>query len=226
MRVHPLVYNTSTSQRAREVYSGLCEIVNTLLAWHILAPDAKKTNADFVRALIILLFYKPVQHAAMAARGVTDSGRASHMSKVNALSSVMLQSIVHKMADHIGINHAPKVFVTAVSNASATNPVSTKVLSDLRLHYWLCMADIHGSLHSGRMTATDPSDAVKSARIFAGLRSQPCDPRRAATVELYALARAPNGVNAVAHRLDELDRINDDLERWSTYWAPILSSEQ
>lgn len=83
-------YNTSTSDRAREVYRGLTEIVNTLLAWQILAPDPAQTTTDLVRGMVLLLYYKPVQHNALQARGITEPGRVVHLSKVNALSSMML----------------------------------------------------------------------------------------------------------------------------------------
>lgn len=83
-------YNTSTSDRAKEVYRGLTDILNTLLAWQILAPDPLHVNADLVRGLILLMYYKPVQHSAMQMRRVTELGRVVHLSKVNALSSMML----------------------------------------------------------------------------------------------------------------------------------------
>jgi hypothetical protein len=83
-------YNTSTSDRAKEVYRGLTEIVNTLLSWQILAPDPAQTTTDLVRGMVLLLYYKPVQHNAMQARGITEPGRVVHLSKVNALSSMML----------------------------------------------------------------------------------------------------------------------------------------
>lgn len=217
-------YNTSTSERARVVYRQLCDIVNTLLAWQMLAPEARQMT-DFVRGIIILLFYKPVQHSAMAARGITEVGRATHLSKVNALSSQMLQGIVHRAAEIVGLARSPETFLQALESATPSAPVPTKILSDLRLHYWLLIADIHGSLHSGRQTQTDPTNAIRTARLFASLKSQPCDPRRAAMLELYAIAKAPPGINAVTYRLNELDHINQELEQWDTHWAPILAGE-
>lgn len=66
--------------------------MNQLLAWSILAPIENQITVDYVRGLSLMLYYKPVQHAALNARGVQDEGRIVQASKVNAYSSLMLHS--------------------------------------------------------------------------------------------------------------------------------------
>lgn len=148
-------------------------------------------------------------------------GRIVHASKVSSYSSLMLQGFIHRTADIVGLPRAPAEFLAASSNTPST--VTSKSLSDLRVHYWLCCADMLGSLQSGRHLATDPSLALQTTRSFAALKAQPCDPRRAATLEVYAIARTPPGADPALKRLSELGRINDELDEWETYWKPILS---
>jgi hypothetical protein len=133
------------------------------------------------------------------------------------------QGLIHRTAEFVGLPRAPLTFLSAV--ASTSTPVPVQVLSDLRVNYWLSVADIHGSLQSGRPAATDPTDALQTTRLFASLKAQPCDPRRAATLELYAVVRTPAGENPSKIRLLELARINDELDRWEVYWRPILTGE-
>lgn len=51
-------FNTSSSDRAKEVYRGLTGIVNELLAQQVLCPDPAYFNSDYIRALNLLLTYK------------------------------------------------------------------------------------------------------------------------------------------------------------------------
>lgn len=133
--------------------------------------------------------------------------------------------LIHRTAELVGLPRAPSAFLAAI--ASSTAPPSLQILSDLRVHYWLCVADIHGSPQSGRASASDPTAALQTTRLFAALKNQPCDPRRAATLELYAIVRTPKGArNATKLRLDDLGRINDELDDWEEYWKPILTEAQ
>lgn len=212
----------SKPERSDEIYRELLDIVNLLFAWQFFAPEGRYTNSDLVRAIAILMLYKPVQYTALLERGMTDRSKITHLSKVNVLSSMMLQGMVHRTADLVGVSNAPSVFLRAVEKASPNEPIPAKVLADLRLHFFLIFTDIHGSLHSGRSTASDSTNALRTTRLFANIRAQVTDPRRAAIVELYAIARAPQGVNAVEYRLRDLDRINQRLEAWSAEWAPMM----
>lgn len=76
-------YNTSTSPRAAEVYTGLTAIINELIAAIIFAPDPSVFNSDLVRGLLLLLYYKPVQTTFLHHRGLRTRSRIAHASKVS-----------------------------------------------------------------------------------------------------------------------------------------------
>lgn len=45
-------------------------------------------------------------------------------------------------------------------------------------------------------------------------------------LELYAIVRTPKGAkNATKIRLDNLVKINEELDAWEEYWTPILAGE-
>ncbi|KDE09579.1 hypothetical protein MVLG_00474 [Microbotryum lychnidis-dioicae p1A1 Lamole] len=221
-------YNQATSERAREVYRGLTELVNLILAHQILAADPNLIGTDFIRGLLLIIYYKPVQHIAYAAQGITDVGRATHSSKVNHWSSIMIHGIIHRTAEAIGLPRAPQAFLAALdaSTVPGAPPIDNEVLCRLRTHYALCIADVHGSLQSGRVAATDPTAALETTRAFASLLSSPMDARMAAQLELYAIVRTPRGQHPFKLRLTQLGRINDELDSWESYWRPILTPLQ
>ncbi|SCV71438.1 BQ2448_3026 [Microbotryum intermedium] len=218
-------YNQATSERAREVYRGLTELVNLILAHQILAADPNLIGPDFIRGLLLIIYYKP---ATYAARGITDVGRATHSSKVNHWSSIMIHGIIHRTAEAIGLPRAPHAFLAALdaSRLPGAPPIDNEVLCRLRTHYALCIADVHGSLQSGRVAATDPTAALETTRAFASLLSSPMDARMAAQLELYAIVRTPRGQHPFKLRLAQLGRINDELDSWESYWRPILTPLQ
>jgi hypothetical protein len=140
------------------------------------------------------------------------------------LISLIPTGLIHRTAELVGLPRAPDNFLAAVTSPT---PPTTQIISDLRVHYWLCIADIHGSLQSGRASATDPTPALQTTRLFASLKQQFCDPRRAAMLELYAIVRTPKGAkNATKIRLDNLVKINEELDAWEEYWTPILAESQ
>lgn len=131
---------------------------------------------------------------------------------------------MHRTAELVGLTRAPDNFLAAVASSSGTP--SVEVLSDLRVHYWLCISDIQGSLQSGRASAADSTAALQTTRLFATIKAQPSDPRRAATLELFAIVRTPKGArNASKIRLDNLSKINEELASWERHWRPILAGE-
>ena len=132
---------------------------------------------------------------------------------------------MHRTAELVGLTRAPDNFLAAI--ASTAGPPSLQILSDLRVHYWLCISDIQGSLQSGRASAADPTAALQTTRLFATIKAQPSDPRRAATLDLFAIVRTPKGArNASKIRLDNLSKINDDLAAWERHWRPILTGKR
>lgn len=45
-------------------------------------------------------------------------------------------------------------------------------------------------------------------------------------LELYAIVRTPKGAkNATKIRMDNLIKINEELDAWEEYWTPILAGE-
>ncbi|KAK4050786.1 hypothetical protein OIV83_003207 [Microbotryomycetes sp. JL201] len=215
-------YNTSNQPRAQEVYRGLTEIVNLRLSWQILAAELSKINPDFIRGMLVLIYYKPVQHVAFWSRGVESISRMVHLSKVNALSSFMIHSFIHRCADLIGMHRAPDRFLSAAGDPS----ILQNALADLRVYFWLHVADLHGSLQSGRPVSNDVSYALKATRPFAELRNKACDVRSAAALEIYAVATTPKNVDPSKVRLDNLAKINENIDAWHRYWEPRLADAQ
>lgn len=224
-------YNTSTSDRAREVYAGLTRLVHELLVSHILAPDPSMFTRDMIRALLLLLYYKPVETAAYTNRGVKSMGRIVHASKVNALSSLMIHSLVQRAASFIAIQESPRLLTPVLDHPDLASPADRKrALAEFRLWCTLVAADALGSLQSGRSTWTDPTAALKITRRFAALAADPTDVRRAAILELYSIVTVPTSAPAATHpvryRLEHIVRINAQLDSWKAYWTPILAEAQ
>ncbi|GAA5969569.1 hypothetical protein JCM11641_008164 [Rhodosporidiobolus odoratus] len=222
-------YNTSTTTRAREVYAGLNAIVHELLVQHVLAPDPSLLSRDFVRALLLLLYYKPVQQV-YAERGLKSTSRIVHASKVNALSSLMIHALIRQATSFLGIHQAPLALTSCLDARPPAGAARERTLSDFRTWCTIIAADALGSLQSGRMSWTDPSAALKVARRFASLASDPTDVRRAAVLELYSTVTVPPSVaastNPVRYRLDQLVQINAKLDEATRYWMPILAEAQ
>ncbi|GJN92615.1 hypothetical protein Rhopal_005650-T1 [Rhodotorula paludigena] len=224
-------YNTSTSSRAREVYAGLNAIVHELLVGYVLAPEASMFTRDFVRALLLMLYYKPVQTSAYAHRGIKSSSRIVHASKVNALSSLMIHSLIQRAASFIGVHQSPALLVRVLDNPDLAPPEERKrALAEFRLWCTVIAADALGSLQSGRLTWTDPAAALRVNRRFAALAADPTDVRRAAVLELYSIVTlptsAPPSTHPVRYRLDHLKQINAELDAWRAYWTPVLTEAQ
>ncbi|KAK4047870.1 hypothetical protein OIO90_006031 [Microbotryomycetes sp. JL221] len=207
-------YNTSPTKRAQEVYRGLTEI--------ILAAEMSKINVDFIRGMLVLIYYKPVQHVAFWSRGVESISRMVHLSKVNALSSIMIHSFVHRCADLIGMHRAPDRFLSAAGDPSMLQPA----LEEIRVLIWLNVADIHGSLQSGRFQNNDPGFAMKATKLIAEMKMKACDVRSAGALEVYAIATAPKNIDPSKYRLDNLNKINEQIDAWHRYWQPRLADAQ
>lgn len=88
-------YNTSTSPRAAEVYTGLTAIMNELVASIIFAPDPSVFRSDLVRGLLLLLYFKPVQNTFYHDRGLKTNSRIAHASKVCSSLTVKGSLIAH-----------------------------------------------------------------------------------------------------------------------------------
>ncbi|KAM0750763.1 hypothetical protein T439DRAFT_380627 [Meredithblackwellia eburnea MCA 4105] len=209
-------------------YTKLTLIVNELFSQQILCPDSRDINTDLICALNLLLLYKPVQEEVFRARGITNPARAEHASKINVMSSKFLHSLISDVSRACGLPSAPaRFFSTTSAKSTASEQERRKALADLRLWYWLCMSDVHGSLQSGRPTAIDPTNALRTTRSFASLRHLPTDIRSAAMVDLYAILRSLpsiSGDQGTARML--LKKINSELSAWDKHWIPLLIEAQ
>ncbi|GAA5961439.1 hypothetical protein JCM3765_003580 [Sporobolomyces pararoseus] len=227
-------YNTSTSPRAAEVYTGLTAIINELVAAIIFAPDPSVFNSDLVRGLLLLLYYKPVQTTFLHHRGLKTRSRVAHASKVNALSSLMIHSLLQRTASFLNLQQSPVLLYMYFDNpeaaAKAGAPPYEVVLDDYRLWCSLIAADNLGSLQSGRASWADPTSALRVGRKFATLGGHPTDVRRTAILELYSIITVPPSAAAatrpVRYRLERLPQINAELERWRAHWKPLLDEAQ
>ncbi|GAA6061097.1 hypothetical protein JCM10212_006298 [Sporobolomyces blumeae] len=227
-------YNTSTSLRAAEVYTGLTSIVNELVASHIFAPDPSVFNCDLVRGLLLLLYYKPVQTTFLSNRGLKTNSRIAYASKVNALSSLMIHSLIQRTASFLNLQQSPAMLQMYFENpnaaAKAKLPPYEEVLDDYRLWCSLIAADNLGSLQSGRASWADPTSALRVGRKFANLNGDPTDVRRTAILELYSIITVPPSAAAatrpVRYRLEHLSRINAELDQWRAHWSPLLIEAQ
>ncbi|KAK4705277.1 hypothetical protein P7C70_g928, partial [Phenoliferia sp. Uapishka_3] len=136
-----------------ELAFNLCACL--LLADAILCPNAVELNSEFVVALILLIHYKPVQHATYYARGIYDSGKIVHASKVNPFSSMMIHGLMHRTASFLGLPNSPNAYLNALA---APGPIPNDVTTSLRVWYWLCLSD---SYAIGRT----PIDASHTSKI-------------------------------------------------------------
>ncbi|GAA5926170.1 uncharacterized protein JCM15063_000204 [Sporobolomyces koalae] len=227
-------YNTSTSPRAVDVYTGLTTIIHELVAGTIFAPDPSLFNSDLVRGLLLLLYYKPVQTTLFQQRGLKTNSRIAHVSKINALSSLMIHCLLQRTASFLNLQQSPAMLSMHFDNpegaAKAGIPPYEQVLADYRLWVLLIAVDNLGSLQSGRAGWADPSSALRVGRKFAGLQGHPTDVRRIAILELYSIIAVPPSAAAatrpVRYRLERLPTINKELEQWRAHWKPLLDEAQ
>ena len=58
-----------------QLYRAVSTILDSILAPQILCPQPDQLSFDFVRAVQLLILYKPVQYSALNARGVSEPDR-------------------------------------------------------------------------------------------------------------------------------------------------------
>ncbi|KAK4702717.1 hypothetical protein P7C70_g3504, partial [Phenoliferia sp. Uapishka_3] len=218
-------YLMGSSERGQQVYYALTGLVNELLAPLILSAQPHQVNTDFVRALCLLLLWKPVQHASLFASGITDPDAQEAAAKVNAFSSSILGGLMIRTAFAISL---PSITSTFAKSFSPTIPIPHQVCSDLRLWFWICVVDTHGAMTTGRAGSADIQDALRITRLFSSLKLQKYDTRLAAMVELYATAKFTvlgtwtSGARSIAPH--ELRRFNKEVDEWEDYWKDPLKA--
>ncbi|KAK4046153.1 hypothetical protein OIV83_006294 [Microbotryomycetes sp. JL201] len=219
-------YLMDTSQRGATVYHSLMSLVNEIVAPMIISTQPYHLRTDTVKALILLLLYKPVQFASLHAAEITDPEHAEQMCKLSATSSSTLWGVVLRTSHTIVLHNSPNAFAKIYSPTIKPPP---EILSSLRTWLWTCVVDTHGALTTSRVGVVDMTDALKVVRMFASLQAQPGDVRIASHVELYGCAKAvmssswflsPATKSVSEH---ELRRFNRSLDEWEEYWAIELT---
>ncbi|GAA6042346.1 hypothetical protein JCM8097_003861 [Rhodosporidiobolus ruineniae] len=209
------------------LYRAVSSILHSILAPQILCPQPDQLSADFVRAVHLLTMYKPLQWAALNARGVADPARIESSSKMNVTASWILRLLVSRVSAFVGLPSVATSFAQAFANQHLA-PIPDAIVSQTRLFLALVSHDFHGALQSGKLANFNPQDACKVTRLFASLRKQPSDVRLAASVELVAtastalLARKEDGVLED----EDLRRFDAELDAWSEYWSAQLEAQQ
>ncbi|KAK4704042.1 hypothetical protein P7C70_g2168, partial [Phenoliferia sp. Uapishka_3] len=86
---------------------------------------------------------------------------------------------------------------------------------------------MHGGLQSGAHVDSIPGEALKTTRLFATLRREPCDVRLAASVELAATAASLLSTRKENDRVEpeDLARFDQEMSQWEAYWIPILNTQ-
>ncbi|BGP38801.1 hypothetical protein JCM10449v2_002738 [Rhodotorula kratochvilovae] len=209
------------------LYRAVSSILDSILAPQILCPQPDQLSFDFVRAVHLLLLYKPVQYSALNARGISDTAQIESASKMNIRASWMLRLLVSRVSAFIGLPSIASTFAQAFANQHIT-PIPDEIISQQRLYLGCVFHESHGALQSGKSANFTPQDACRTTRLFAQLRRQPSDVRLAASVELVAHAAAALNARTDAGVLeeDDLRRFDDELDAWHEYWAPLLASAQ
>ncbi|KAK4055928.1 hypothetical protein OIO90_002921 [Microbotryomycetes sp. JL221] len=218
-------YLMDTSQRGATVYHSLMTLVNEILAPIIISTQSFHLKTDMVRALVLMLLYKPVQFAALHSAEIVDPEQAEQMCKLSPTSSSTLWGVILRTAHTIGLHGAPNAFARIYSPSIKPPP---EVLGNLRCWMWTCVVDTHGALTTSRIGVIDLSDSLKVTRMFASLKAQPGDTRIAAHVELYGCAKvvlssswflAPPSKPISEH---DLKKFNRSLDDWEEYWSVQL----
>lgn len=85
------------------LYRAVSSILDSILAPQILCPQPDQLSLDFVRALDLLVMYKPLQWAALNARGVSDPAQIESSSKMNVRASWILRLLVSRVSHFVGL---------------------------------------------------------------------------------------------------------------------------
>lgn len=201
--VAPVVISTSKSDLT--VRSLLSVRTSCLARSSDESPPTSQT--DTVRALLLFVMWKPVQHAHYLATSPSPtSSSAERHYKNNAFSSASLWLLETHLLRTLNVHSlAPHAFAAAVQRAAASNrpfdtaflasdPAARLAIDDLRLWFWTLVVDAHGALTTGRAAqfvagGAESALALRTSRALAGFNLQASDVRLAAFVELYEVVR-------------------------------------
>lgn len=218
-------YRPRTAEN-QTLYRNISSIVDSILAPQILCPQPDQLSPDFIRALQLLLLYKPVQSSMFNARGINDPSTIEHASKMNVRASWLLRLLISRVSAFIGLPSITTSFARAFANQHIT-PIPDQIIAEQRMYFACVFHESHGALQSGKPANFIPHEALKTTRLFATVKQQPSDVRLAASVELAATAATVLGRRQEGDfiELDDLRRFDEEMDAWSEHWTPILSSE-
>lgn len=208
------------------LYRTVSAILDSILAPQILNPQPDQLSPDFIRALHLLLIYKPIQVAALSSRGLHDPAAIEHASKMNVRASWMLRLLISRTSAFIGLPTITTSFARAFANQHLS-PISEVLIAEQRLHFSIVYHESHGALQSGKPANFLPHDSLKTTRLFATLRKQASDVRLAASVELAATAATALGRRREGDVIEreDLERFDEEMQAWNEFWRPVLAGE-
>lgn len=94
-----------------QLYRAVSTILDSILAPQILCPQPDQLSFDFVRAVQLLILYKPVQYSALNARGVSDASQIESASKMNVRASWVLRLLVSRVSAFVGLPSIANAYV-------------------------------------------------------------------------------------------------------------------
>lgn len=209
------------------LYRAISSILDSLLAPQILCPQPDQLSSDFIRALQLLLLYKPVQTSMFNARGVSDPSTIEHASKMNVRASWLLRLLISRVSAFIGLPSITTAYARAfaLSSGPVPHPIPEQIIAEQRMYFACVFHESHGALQSGKPANFIPQEALKTTRLFATQRQQVCDVRLAASVELAATAATVLSRRQEGDLIDaeDLRRFDEEMESWREYWGPVLA---
>ncbi|KAK4050151.1 hypothetical protein OIV83_003722 [Microbotryomycetes sp. JL201] len=221
------VYYRPRTPENVNLYRIISSVVDAILAPQILCPQPDSLSPDFVRAIHLLLLYKPVQMTMFNARGLQDVSTIEHLSKMNVRASWILRLLTSRVSAFIGLPSAVTAFARAFANQHVA-PIPDQIVAEQRLYFACIFHESHGALQSGKPSNFVPHEALKTTRLFAKLKKQPEDVRLAASVELAAVAASVLSRKQDNDLIDreDLQRFDLEMQEWSHFWLPVLAAER
>ncbi|KAH8926498.1 hypothetical protein BT69DRAFT_1348023 [Atractiella rhizophila] len=215
-------YKVLEGPRGVSNYRALAKVLYEDLGHTMMSSTKTSVSVNFVHSLLFATLWKviaPTDHHSSL------PGSAQLSAKLNDDTSFMLGGMASRISHRLRLQ-------TSILSLSTVSQVADpenfhEVLSAVRAYFLLLCTDTQAALQSGRPAGIlDPTEALKSLRLFASIRDQPSDVRLAGMVELWNVARSapfyPVGEQDEAKEVKALDLCHLDLERWRQYWPKTL----
>lgn len=125
------VYFRSTTEANLELYKAIAAIHDSIIASMILCPQPDQLTSDFIRAVYVVLLWKPVSYASLSARGHTNHATIQHLSKLNVRTSWMLRGLVARLSAFIGLPQITNLFAQHFAEQHI-RPIPEEVVAEQR----------------------------------------------------------------------------------------------